>query len=223
MNVNLMCNKSTLEPNLVELGSAINYHVSILIIAWKFCILLVCCFWTGTLVSRNFSRWQLNQNSSASWLAGCEPPPLPKLFPHLCLGSLQVWAFKTSQSSKWLRRGLKGSLEKTHSADRGLNPNQNGWGLRSCTLINWAIRAAPLLENSCIPIKRVYYLKSSRKEQWKFSILPGTHSTNVTQDVRHDWLDPNDGHFFCLLQSLFALIKKVAWLLLILGPVCCCP
>ena len=41
-----------------------------------FCFLLVCCFWTGTLVHCNFPRWQLTQISSASWLAGGELPPL---------------------------------------------------------------------------------------------------------------------------------------------------
>ena len=41
-----------------------------------FCFLLVCCFWTGTLVCRNFPRWQLSEISSASWLAAGEPPPL---------------------------------------------------------------------------------------------------------------------------------------------------
>ena len=65
-----------------------------------FCFLLVCCFWTATLVHCNFSRWQQTPNSSASWLAGGEPPLLPKLFPHLCCGSFQVWAFKISQSPK---------------------------------------------------------------------------------------------------------------------------
>ena len=69
-----------------------------------FCFLLVCCFWTGTLVCRNFLRWQLSRISSASWLAWGEAPPLPKLFPYLCLASLQVWAFKSSKSPKLLRR-----------------------------------------------------------------------------------------------------------------------
>ena len=62
-----------------------------------FCFLLVCCFWTGTLVRRNFPRWQLIQISSASWLAGGEPPPLLMISSPL---HWVIWAFKISQSPK---------------------------------------------------------------------------------------------------------------------------
>ena len=42
--------------------------------------LLVCGFWTGTLVRRNFPRWQLTQISSANWLAGVNHLPYPSYF-----------------------------------------------------------------------------------------------------------------------------------------------
>ena len=103
---------------------------------------LVCCFWTGTLVRRNFSAVTANSDQLSylnSWRWTTSPPHyfLISALSNYRFGHLRLNNHVNNSDEDW-----RAAWKKTYSSGRDLNPNQNSRGLRSCALIYWAIKAA---------------------------------------------------------------------------------